>query len=57
MPLTATPYVVLANDTNVEGYPLTLTTWSYSEGKFTVDGARVDGKLTLLYGHWIAICY
>lgn len=56
MPVAAVPYVVLANDTNIDGNPLVLTTWNYGEGKFTVDGVRRDGTLTQLYGHWIAIC-
>lgn len=57
LPISATPKAVVINDTNKDHYPLVLTTYNYQNGGFFVDGVRIGGKITELYGYWIAICH
>lgn len=55
LPLSAKPFVVVANDMNMNQDPLILATDRYELGKFKIDGRRVN-RTDALWGHWIAIC-
>lgn len=56
LPISATPFAVVANDTNMEHDPLILTTDVYELGKFMIDGRRID-RNDSIWAHWIAIGY
>lgn len=55
LPISATPFAVVANDTNMLHDPLILTTDVYELGKFMMDGRRID-RYDNIWAHWIAIC-
>lgn len=55
LPLSAKPFVVVANDMNMKQDQLILATDRYELGKFKIDGRRVN-RTDALWGHWIAIC-
>lgn len=55
LPLSANPFVVVANDMNMNQDPLILATDGYGLGKFKIDGRRVN-RTDTLWGRWIAIC-
>lgn len=55
LPLSAKPFVVVANDMNMNQDPLILATDRYELGKFKIDGRRVN-RTDALWGRWIAIC-
>lgn len=55
LPISSTPVAVLANDVNMQQDPLILATYYYENGKFMIDGRRIE-NIGNIWGHWIAIC-
>lgn len=60
LPISASPFAVVANDMNADESPLILTTSNYQNGKFMLDGVRITDdrqiQVSNLWAQWIAIC-
>lgn len=56
LPISATPFAVVANDIASGGDVLVLSTYKYQNGKFAIFGKRTTSVDTVLWAHWIAIC-
>ena len=54
LPISGTPFAVVANDTNMLHDPLILTTDAYELGKFMIDGRRIN-RNDNIWAHWIAV--
>ena len=56
LPISATPVVAIPVDMNTSNNSLTYSTIDYTNGSFRAYGNRFDGN-TVLFGHWLAICF
>ena len=56
LPISATPFAVVANDVATSGDVLVLATNFYQNGKFEIFGKRTQSVETVLWACWIAIC-
>ena len=56
LPISATPFAVVANDIASNQDPIVLSTYNYQNGKFMINGRRITVVDSVLWAYWIAIC-